>query len=142
MKWLLLMIVCPSFIWGVSPEQTQAIHKIIKFIDSHSILSLAINKGKIKKDSKLIKGVSPLDFIGVILDDPDTHQAMKNILDSSIKSRVLVYRLSNGIKSRSKHKNFLKTLEPFSIKYNKNFNKLKILLKEEDWGGFIKILIY
>ena len=67
---------------------------------------------------------------------------MKNILNSPIKSRVLNYKLSKGIKSRSENKNFLTILESFSEKHQKSFPILKKYIEEEQWGEFIRSLIF
>ena len=139
---ILLLMVFPLLLWSVTEEQTTAIKKIVHIIDSHSIVTLPLHHSTIKNYSTSIKGISPLDFIEVILEDEKTHNSMKNILNSSIKSRVLNYKLSNGIKSRSENKNFLKILESFSEKHKKNFPILKKYIEEEQWGKFIRSLIF
>ncbi|KPK32558.1 MAG: hypothetical protein AMS24_03875 [Chlamydiae bacterium SM23_39] len=128
---------------GNNKEDREKIEKLIILIGSHGKISLLMHHQKeARKLGKELEHVHPLQFLGCIFSNKKLKPYMEDIDNDFFKWSNFIKGLSTNLEHEYIKNNLIKYLDDFAKEINIPREYIESYIKNRDWKGLVKFLIY
>jgi hypothetical protein len=121
----------------MSPREKDLTYNLIHRLGNKSTAHLLYHQGALRSIGNKIDHIPPLQFLSFIVTHPELKPALRLLLDRMITRSNFIDGASEKLIAQKKSGRLLREIEGFCNYINKEYSRVEIYCKQEQWAQFI-----
>ena len=130
-----------EFQLSVTERQEECLSKILYSLSEKNAGSLLFNAFSLRSMGKEVDPVAPLDFLYVVMNDPELFAYLKNVQGKYFQWNAFISGFCEKCNRDSVYLDTTNRLESFADALDMSVDKLNPYVEKKDWKGLIKCLL-